>query len=481
MMNNQSKSRLLRDSTISSVGQIISIIFLFIGTIILTRVVNPEDLGKFYFLMSIWFVLEMITSLGFEQSIIKYTSGNENVKNNYYHNIFFSLRLLTILISIAAFIFVIKLFNVLSNYLVKYIIYITIIFVLLSLRNFSNSYIQSLKKFKKLTIILISTPLLKVILYIIFYYSKKPLTIELLLQIEIFSLIAAFLIQKFLLKELNIKIRISLPPTNELKAILKFSFHLYLNGILSVISNRITSLIIPSFIGYANLAYFEVSKKVPDGFGRLTSSLTMVYFPYATELANTNNLTGLTNLLNKYISNFILITLPFIFFVYLFKENITILFFSKIYITISNALFILLVAYIIGFINSILGYTLVAVGKSLYSFKVNFMRTIIYIVLLIIFLYLFNNFEGVIISILITNIIGIVISIFFVKKIKVKLNLYRLTIPILFLMSSILLSYIINFNTVLKILLFLIFDLVYLILFKNYYSFKGLLKVAKRV
>lgn len=426
-MNSAFSRGIIKNTIITSFGQIITILFLFVSSILLARFMPAKELGTFFLIMAVWMFLQMVGNLGLEATLVKYISSKIDGNKN---DIFIKLLIIrTIsLITIAIIFYLVSLLFVIINETInQYSFLIILIFTLDSLRNFFNAELQGSKKFRDLILVQITQATAKIILYVSAIFFNH-LTISYLLYIEILSIIISFIVQQFLT---SIKLypicKISFA---EFKEVMRFSFPLYMNNLLGVFSNRINSIIIASFSNVVNVAFYEVGKKIPDGFSRLSSSLTMVFYPYISELFSENNKEKAKQLIEKYINSISLIAAPVILTSFIFRNEIIILLFSSKYSASSLAFSLFTVSFYFGLTSTILGYTLVAANKPTLSFNVNLSKTIIALILTLLFTPSMG-FIGAVYSIFISSILGWFFSFYALKTVQISLSPIKFMYPVL--------------------------------------------------
>lgn len=414
------KTGLLKGSLITSVGQIISVALLFLSTAIIARFVHPEELGKFFIVLSVSALMEVIISFGLEPTLVRVIATADSIDKKEIFNKLLFIRIISLLIISLLFIFI---FYLLRNAFLEwyhYGYYIVCLFNVSSLRNFFNAELQANKNFKSLISVQIFQTTAKVFSYIILGFNKQ-LTLNILLLIEIFSLAIGFIIQlNHLKKNIDIKLNLDLKFS---KQIFLFALPLYFNSFLHVFQARINNFLIAAFSNLHQVANYEIARKIPDGFSRLSASLTLVYYPFISELLYQNRYNETEFLLTKYLKALFSILSPIIFIFFIFKEEIILIIFSSSYIHVSFATFLLLIIYLFSFVSSLMGYTLVAAGKPSYSFNVNLIRTVIGFILSMPLIY-FGGYIGAVYSLLLSNILSFIISHYYLQKIKLRIRVW---------------------------------------------------------
>lgn len=465
MTINEIKKGILKGSFYTSFGQLISILFLFISTAILARFTSANELGLFFLVLSISSLLEIFAALGLEPALIKFQSQVTSENRLVIFNKLFTLRLLTQLIITIFFsvsTLIIESFN--KEDWLSYNYYILILFNISSIRNFLNADLQSNKLFKLLTIAQLIQTISKVCAYLLIAYTIS-FNIKNLIIIEIISISISIIFQFHLFKD---KIKIHLIGSRYIKETISFSFPLYLNNFLNIFSARSNNFIIAYFAGLADVANYEISKKFPDAFNRLASSLTLVYYPYVAELFGGGKNELAEKVLNSYLKNLFLISVPILIIFYLVKENLIIIAFTSKYAHTSLSVFFLLSTYLFSFASSIMGYTLVASGNPKLSFRINFTRSIVTLFLSLPLTYFFA-FKGAIYSLLISNIFSFLISIFYLNKIKLYVDVISIIKSIFIMIVIVALIYIFDifFNRSFNLTLIIVFITSIIYLFFN--------------
>lgn len=458
------KKGLLKGSLITSIGQIISVALLFLSTAIIARFVDPEDLGKFFILLSISALLEIIVSLGLEPTLVNIITRADNSDKKDIFNRLLSLRIITqVSISLLYLITFYSIKNLLYEWY-EYRYFIMLLFNLSSLRNFFNAELQANKKFKTLVLIQVIQTALKVFAYLILG-SINGLTVINLLLIELFSIGSGFIIQlNHLTRNVALKFYLDF---NYSKKIFVFALPLYFNSFLHVFQARMNNFLIASFVNLQAVANYEISRKIPDGFSRLSASLTLVYYPFISELLFQNRVNEAEFLLNKYLKTLFSLLAPVFFIFFVFKEEIILIAFSSKYIYVSFATFLLLVIFLFTFVSSLMGYTLVAAGKPNYSFHTNLLRTVVGFILSIPLIYLWG-YMGAIYSLLSSSILGFFISKYYLEKVSLRIKVWEILRSFLLILIFIsIIKYVDNFylrslsiNVIIVFLLFLIYLLI---------------------
>lgn len=409
----------------------------------------------------------MLANFGLEATLVKYISSTQQNKKEEIFITLLTIRTLSLIVVSILYYLVSRLFVIINPVVNLYTIFIIIIFTLDSLRNFFNAELQGSKEFRSLIFVQVTQSMSKIILYIIGAIGGY-LGVIYLLYVEIIGIVISFVVQQYLTSiafRLTYKVRF-----NEIKEIITFSFPLYLNNLLSVFSTRTNSIIIAKFSNVINVAYYEVGKKIPDGLYRFSNSLTMVYYPYISQLLAEGKIENAKVLLEKYIFSISLLGVPIILSVFFLRNEIMLLFFSSKYISSSLALSAFTLSFYFSLVSTIIGYTFVAANKPALSFKINFFRTILSLIMSIILIPTWG-FMGAVYSILLSNIVGWIVSFSSLKRISIQLSILKHLSPFLLSLPFILFSIM---ETFLKFRLLIVFFLIIIYLILEVLLFKDL-------
>ena len=102
------------------------------------------------------------------------------------------------------------------------------------------------------------------------------------------------------------------------KELIKFGSPLQVNDILTFFFQRIDSVVVAAFLGPADLALYEVARKIPDNLRGLYNPFISVYFPFISKRYDLDSREHASDLLND--------AVRFVAFVTLLGTAIAILF-----------------------------------------------------------------------------------------------------------------------------------------------------------
>jgi O-antigen/teichoic acid export membrane protein len=258
--------------------------------------------------------------------------------------------------------------------LMKFAFLITVLFTLTNFRDLFYNLLQGLNYFKRFASVQITSAVIRVGLIAGAYFSNI-LTLENLIYIEVLTTLLAFIVQLLLVP---LKSLIYVKQTlKEYKEIVKFSFPLYLNNMLTFAYDRTHLFIIGAFVSPVSVALYDVAYKIPEALKRVFQSFIVVYFPNISKLFAEGNYAGGEDLMNKSLGIFSAIIMFGVLAAFLFGEEIIVLMFSAKYAESSLAFSLLMVVFFLRVISNIMGYSLVSAGYSSTPVKVNSVSSIV--------------------------------------------------------------------------------------------------------
>lgn len=419
-MDKNFKSNFLKGSAATSVGTMSSIVFHFMSLMIMTRYISKEDFGIYILILVIVAVFNLLSSLGLEISIVKFISGESDIRNNTIIFPYILMRITSLFIFCILFYFlshlIIPLFHVQIS---QFVLFVPIMFFLFSLRDFFYNLMQGLKLFKKYAIVQVSSAVLRISSLLLFLYFKN-LNLHNLLYIEVIVSFITLTCQLFIISFsslLNINYHL-----NTYRKIIKFSVPLYFNSLLTFLRERINVFLVGAFFNPVSVAYFDVAGKIPEGFSKIFQSFIIVYFPNLSTLFSEGKKVDAENLMNKSLK---ILSIGMSFFVIisiLFKNEIIILMFSEKYAQSSMAFSLLMLNFYFRAISNIMGYSIVSAGYSSIPVKVNSVSSVVNIISSVIFIPFFG-FIGAVYSLLIMNIVSQIVYYFFLLRCKIFIEL----------------------------------------------------------
>jgi O-antigen/teichoic acid export membrane protein len=241
------------------------------------------------------------------------------------------------------------------------------------------------------------------------------------------------------------------------KEIFKFGFPLGLNNILTFIFTKIDRVMIGAMISPVEVAYYEISSKIPDNSRRMYQSFQSVLFPNMSELFSKNKYEEAETVLNNSIRFVSLVTMFMALISILFQKDIIRLLFSEKYSESAPAFAFLMVSLGIGLVSNVMGTSLVALGQSDKPVKINIVDTITNVIGNLIMIPMFG-FMGAVYAALFSRCATNPFNFYFLKKGGVNLEVSQYLKPIIIFSICVILLNIFNFDTLLlRILIIALF------------------------
>jgi O-antigen/teichoic acid export membrane protein len=368
-------SQILGDSLVMAVANILTLILGLAIAIVATRKFTADAYGNFILLYLVSTFLTQISTLGLSVSVSKNLATMDNSEERAkLANLNLTLRLIMVGITcILSVLIAPYLFNFIGAKLDESsLIYVIIFFICDSLTYTLQSNLQGFFRFKQIAIWNFSSSLLNIIF--LFIFSFLPLTG---LGILVFARWVAYMLAGFYLF-------FSLPIKKQLvfdwqlaKELIKFGYPLQINDILSYFYNRIDSIMIAFMLGTANVAYFEIARKIPDSLISFFDSFRMVFFPTFAKFYASDEKGNAESLLRNALRVTTFACLSIAYFTYLFGKDIINLLFSSKYVLIVPSFFVMMISVCFILIGYLLGNSLVAVGESDKPAKINIVHVVI--------------------------------------------------------------------------------------------------------
>jgi O-antigen/teichoic acid export membrane protein len=137
-----------------------------------------------------------------------------------------------------------------------------------------------------------------------------------------------------------------------------------LNYVMSFLFQRMDIFLIGILLGTAEVAFYEMARKIPDALTDLYGAFLGVYLPFASELADTGLNRKLTTVISSTARYTAFGTAWGALIAVAFGRTIIRLLFSDTYLPSVPVFWVLMVALVFLLIDSALGYALVAIGET---------------------------------------------------------------------------------------------------------------------
>ena len=345
------------------------------GTIILTRHLSTEDYGFYVFILVLVSFIDQISTLGLEMSIQKFIAGakDESTKEQFFSTGVI-MRVAAILLASLVAWFGRPLLEMLfgKSLLPSLLIYLPLIYALDSFQSYLQSVLQGCFRFSAVGMINLITSVVYFIILLALVYGVNGNVTWILLAKAFTSLIAIIL--AFVL--IPIKKKFSFQP-QVFKELIKFGSPLQVNDILTFFFQRIDSVVVAAFLGPADLALYEVARKIPDNLRGLYNPFISVYFPFISKRYDLDSREHASDLLNDAVRFVAFVTLLGTAIAILFGQAIIQFLFSGKYVSSAPIFALLMFNLSISLISNVMGTTLVGVGDPQKPMIINSFNAVI--------------------------------------------------------------------------------------------------------
>jgi len=366
-------SHMVKGTLSLGMASMVNMVLGLVTVMVSSRLFPPNIYGSFILLQVVTTFLCQISTLGLNQSIPRFISATEDDRRRGdLINTAFIIRFGSIfVVSIAAWCArpLLEMLFGASN-LGNVYIYIPLLFLLAGTYALFKAILQGCFLFIRAGIADLIAGILRFVFILVFVFLLGPNVTSLILAYSIASFLAC------IFAFLSIPTRKGLPSQwGTAKEIIRFGFPLQLNDFLSITCDRVDTIIIGIMLGPAEIAFYEVARKIPSSLNAVFSSFLAVYFPTITKLyisgekkkavqllENSTRLTAFFSLLGAAIT------------VVFGKEIITLLFSDK-YSTSAPVFMFLMINLSLTLIIFILGTSLVALGDSNKPVLINLIHT----------------------------------------------------------------------------------------------------------
>lgn len=395
-------TNMLNGTAFTGLGKLFAVIFHFLSTVVLARGLSLEGFGVYALILAFVHVVKVVSGFGLDLTLVKYVSSTDR-----YNGVLWQILILrTIVIAFVSFVFMTFVPGILNSKfpdVYKYCNYIFIIFLLSSYRELLLHLIQSLFKFKQYALVEISSAALKCIA-LVYLYIFNLMSLTNVLSVEVVLLMTILIIQYVLIPG-SVWVRGVDAERVPLRQLLKFSFQLYGNNLLTVLNERVNFFIMGIYLAPVSIANFEVATKIPMGLMTMFRAFIVVYFPNSSNLVSSGCKDEAHEMLNFYLVIFSYLLLGISLVVLMFSKEIIKLIFSSAYLEASTAFCLLAVNFYLRATSNIMGYSLVSYGHPEVPVRVNAFTSCLLVVASFLMVPRFG-FMGAVYSLLIINFVS---------------------------------------------------------------------------
>jgi O-antigen/teichoic acid export membrane protein len=383
----------------------------------------------FVLIRVIYIVLAEVTNLGLTLVIPKYLAGSEDVQYKCgLINTVIYFRLVTIVVcGLLMFAGRTALLAVFHSFPLPrtLFVYVAILFGLESIARTLMSILQGQFRFRMIGIISTLSAAVNFIATIVFIFPLNLSTVGL-----IYAACASdtlIIILAYTGAQIRDKREISL---FTLKGMLRFGLPLQVQYMLDFVFARIDTVIIGFWLGTGSVAFYEVARKLPDSAMYLFDAFHSVYFSFVAKLHSNGSWDKVVKLLNNSTRMLSFVTSFGALVAVLFGKQIISMLFSQKYLPSYYPFVILMFGLSLSAVDSVLGYSLVAIGEPTKPLIVNSIRAIINVSLNLVIIPIFRVIGAAAVTV-VSNLVAAPLDVYFLRKRKVRADILAFVKPII--------------------------------------------------
>jgi O-antigen/teichoic acid export membrane protein len=356
------RERFFRGTFVVGMGNLCTMILGLASTVVIARLLPAETFGAFILLLVTGMFLARMSSFGLELAMPKFLSDTvqEQARSRIVNTVIL-FRLLTIalvsLLALGARSWLALLFG--ETLLTNLIGFVPLLFLAISLGQLMRAILQGFLLFRLVALTDALASLLNFVFILSFTLGLDQGLAGLIVAKTLSLLIATLVVYLRIPIIRRLELRFE-----HLSPMLKFSFPLQINDTLNFVFQRLDVMLIGMLIGVRGVAYYEIARKIPESLNSLYEAFHSVYFPIVARLSEAGRRPELAQVLNH--------SLRLMSFIGLFSALIAILsgayliplLFSAQYAPSVPVFNLLMVVLVLTLLDSVLGYSLVAVGDT---------------------------------------------------------------------------------------------------------------------
>jgi O-antigen/teichoic acid export membrane protein len=367
----------------TSTGTVITIISLFLETMIAVRMLSTESYGLYVLLIAVVSFFVTIVDFGCKATITQFIARSDPSQKAalVYSTLIFRLFVLAV---VSIFIWLagnLIIYLDPSGKLAQFSIYIPVMLIAASLDELLLAELQGFQTFRQMAIAEIIRSIFRLLLTSVFLV---------VLHLGVMSLIYSWIIS-FVLSTLYKYFSLPIPKKilwqlSQLKSLLRFGIPLQVDRILWYLSNRADVLLLGIFVGPVGVAFYNIAVTIPNTLIRLAQSYVSVFYPTMAALIADGKRKQAIWMLDHSLRLCSFAGALTALVTVVFSSQIITLLFSEKYKSSSLAFSLLMIAFHMTFLITLTGYTLTAAGypkRSLGQTSVNVILTILVDLILI--------------------------------------------------------------------------------------------------
>jgi O-antigen/teichoic acid export membrane protein len=367
--------RFLQGALSAGMGNFSVMAFGLIGAMIVARVLPAEAFGAFILLQVIATFLTRLSSFGLNISATRFISAATTGEQR-------QQIVTTVLLFKLVTIPVVALLALLGRPLLSFLfdlalvdqfyLFILVLFALESLGQLLRAILQGTFQFGAIAKMDLISGLLGLLLMVLFVLLLGYGLAGLIYSKVLSMLVAQF--YAFACIPISRQSRLDFAP---LRQMLRFGLPLQLNDILTFFYLRADTLMIGALLGPAQIAYYEIARKIPESISGLYEAFRSVYFPFVSKYFAGKEFGKAATLLNQSTRLLTFFTILGTLIALLFGHQIITLMFSDRYLASAPVFALLMLRISLAFIDYTLGYSLVAAGAADKPVYINSVQTVV--------------------------------------------------------------------------------------------------------
>ncbi len=421
-------SRLIGGTVSVGLGNLSTMVFGLLGTVVVARHLPAEVFGTFILVQVVAAFLARISGFGLDLSISKFiTSSEDDCERRSIINTVLYFRVFVIFVVSMVALLASPLLTLMfgSSLLLGFIVFVPLLFSFQSLNQLLNGTLQGFFLFKAIgTAQLLSSSLNFLLILILVLVLGQGVPGLVTARASSMAIACAFAYIRAPFKK-QLEFRPAL-----LKRVLLFGLPLQINDILTFVFLRIDTLMIGALLGSAEIAYYEIARKIPESLTGFYEAFRAVYFPFVSRLFALGERIRVSQMLNNSIR---LISFASIFgalIALVFGDDIIRLLFSEKYLPSVPIFVLLMVGMNLSVTEYTFGYSLVAIGESDKPLIVNVVRTTVSLLGNVLFIPLFGV-VGAACANVASNLMTSPLDIFFLRRRQIPASILNYLKPIL--------------------------------------------------
>lgn len=420
-------SRFIKGTISIAFGNMSLLTLGLVGTMVATRRMPEEEYGVFVLFQVIAMFLMQISSFGLDLALAKFMAGAETdeERRRLFNTAWWWRFMIIPIASLLAFVARPLLTSLFGELLLEAFIFVPVLFFFDSMIKLLKAALQGYFRFRDIGIVDILSSVLNFGLIILFVLVMDMGLMGLIYS-RIISIGAAF---SYAFLRLPAQKRFEID-RSLLFQMLRFGTPLLANDILSFVYTRIDTLVIGALLGPAEIAYYEIARRIPDSLQRLYESFRSVYFPFISKFLDTNEYRKAARLLNTSSRYMAFASLLAAVGVMAFGADFLQLLFSDRYLASAPAFTVLMMTMGVSFVGNILGTTLVAQGETEKPAIINTVHSAVSVAGSLLFIPMFG-IVGAAFAGLAGNLISNPLNLFFVRRGKLDARLWEYGKPLL--------------------------------------------------